>query len=50
MIAKLSENMGCIRDPISGIRKKLLPDPWAKNALDPGSGRKAVKISGIYLK
>ena len=33
-----SQNMGF--DPRSGIRKKPIPDPGVKRALDPGSGSK----------
>jgi hypothetical protein len=34
-----------IRDPRSGIRKKIIPDPWGKKAPDPGSGSATLKIS-----
>jgi hypothetical protein len=35
-----------IRDPRSGIRKKPIPDPGVKKALDPGSGSASLMQTG----
>ena len=37
VVTKLSKYGFGIRDPISGIRKKPIPDPGVKKAPDPGS-------------
>jgi hypothetical protein len=38
IVRKCHQKRGQIRDPRSGIRKKLIPDPGGKKAPDPGSG------------
>jgi hypothetical protein len=38
-------NLGRGRDP--GSRKKFIPDPWGKNALDTGSGSATLHLINI---